>query len=76
MTDTYDAPSQLAAAADAVLQTQGTTLEIDLLDAQDAGTSFRITAVALSERLGFDVSYEAVRRWTAFYTERAKTSAA
>lgn len=72
-----EAPTQLAAAADQVLRTKhGTTLKIILLDASEAGQALRITSAQLSEQLGFDVSYEAVRRWTDHYLEAEDGAAA
>ena len=51
---------------DALLRTRGTTLEIVLLDAQDAGQSFQATTRQLRDLTdgAVEVTPEAVRKWT------------
>ena len=55
--------------ADALLRTQGTTLEIELLDARDRGESFERIARNLAARTdgAIDVASGTVRNWHSLY---------
>jgi hypothetical protein len=70
-------------AADALLQYQGTSLEVFLLDAREPDEqgkrrNFPRIAEELRHRTDgiIDVSHETVRRWHAFYESREQAGAA
>lgn len=58
--------TDLMRAADALLQYQGTSLEVFLLDHADAGTGAPRVARELWQKTDgiIDVSHETIRRWT------------
>ena len=62
-------PSRLASVADAVLRTQGTTLEIWLADRRQVRRTYRELADELDEKTDglVKVSHEAIRRWCLSY---------
>lgn len=71
-------PGDKPAGIDAILQTQGTTLEIVLLDAYDANQPNDATAADLNDRLygtHLTVSRDAVRRWTNWYRDQPQAAA-
>ena len=62
-------PSRLASVADAVLRTQGTTLEIWLADRREVRRTYRELADELDAKTDglVKVSHEAIRRWCKSY---------
>jgi transcription initiation factor TFIIIB Brf1 subunit/transcription initiation factor TFIIB len=68
-THPVSSPSRLASVADAVLRTQGTTLEIWLADRREVRRTYRELADELAEKTDgmVKVSHEAIRRWCRAY---------
>ncbi len=64
--------------ADALLRTQGTTLAIVVLDADDAGKSAHSIARELHERTdgAVDVTAQAVRNWVDQFREHSDETSA